>query len=144
MEQLVRDTRIAQIYEGTNGIQALDLVGRKLVRNKGAYVREYLDEVRALVAATQGQALSAILFLYREVLEQPLPWLDEVTRAKRPARLPSVMSREEVFLASGPTSGAVMDVRLAATKAGKITGAEMTLRYQAGAFQGSSGQGCRG
>ncbi|PQA39062.1 acyl-CoA dehydrogenase family protein, partial [Amnimonas aquatica] len=52
MEQLVRDTRIAQIYEGTNGIQALDLVGRKLVRNKGAYVREYLDEVRALVAAT--------------------------------------------------------------------------------------------
>jgi CO/xanthine dehydrogenase Mo-binding subunit len=53
----------------------------------------------------------------------------------RPVKI--VMSREEVFLASGPTSGAVMDVRLAATKAGKITGAEMTLRYQAGAFQGS-------
>lgn len=51
---------------------------------------------RDVSAATQGQALSAILFLYREVLEQPLPWLDEVTRAKRPARLPSVMSREEV------------------------------------------------
>ena len=53
----------------------------------------------------------------------------------RPVKI--VMSREEVFLASVPTSGAVMDVRLAATKAGKITGAEMTLRYQAGAFQGS-------
>lgn len=51
---------------------------------------------RDVSASTQGQALSAILFLYREVLEQPLPWLDEVTRAKRPARLPSVMSREEV------------------------------------------------
>ncbi|SIR37256.1 integron integrase [Aromatoleum tolulyticum] len=51
---------------------------------------------RDVSAATQGQALSAILFLYREVLEEPLPWLDEVTRAKRPARLPSVMSREEV------------------------------------------------
>lgn len=50
---------------------------------------------RYVSAATQGQALSAILFLYREVLEQPLPWLDEVTRAKRPARLPSVMSRVE-------------------------------------------------
>ncbi len=54
MEQLVRDTRIAQIYEGTNGVQAMDLVGRKLVRNKGAYVYEYLDEVRALIAETQG------------------------------------------------------------------------------------------
>ena len=51
---------------------------------------------RDVSAATQGQALSAILFLYREVLEQPLPWLDEVTRAKRPARLPSVLSRDEV------------------------------------------------
>jgi CO/xanthine dehydrogenase Mo-binding subunit len=53
----------------------------------------------------------------------------------RPVKI--VMSREEVFLASGPTSGAVMDVRLAATKDGRITGAEMTLKYQAGAFQGS-------
>ena len=51
---------------------------------------------RDVSAATQGQALSAILFLYREVLEEPLPWLDEVTRAKRPARLPSVLSRDEV------------------------------------------------
>jgi CO/xanthine dehydrogenase Mo-binding subunit len=53
----------------------------------------------------------------------------------RPVKI--VMSREEVFLASGPTSGAVMDVRLAATKDGRITGAEMTLKYQAGAFQGA-------
>lgn len=55
MEQLVRDTRIAQIYEGTNGVQAMDLVGRKLVRNRGAYVYEYLDEVRALIAQTQSE-----------------------------------------------------------------------------------------
>jgi CO/xanthine dehydrogenase Mo-binding subunit len=53
----------------------------------------------------------------------------------RPVKL--VMSREEVFLASGPTSGSSMDVKLAATKGGKITAAEMTLRYQAGAFAGS-------
>ncbi|MEL0028949.1 MAG: acyl-CoA dehydrogenase, partial [Perlucidibaca sp.] len=44
------------IYEGTNGIQALDLVGRKLVRNKGAYAKSYLAEVRDLVAATSGDA----------------------------------------------------------------------------------------
>ena len=59
MEQLVRDTRIAQIYEGTNGIQAMDLIGRKLVRNQGAYVQPYLAEVRALAAALQADAVLA-------------------------------------------------------------------------------------
>ena len=39
MEQLVRDTRIAQLYEGTNGIQAADLIGRKLTRDKGHMMR---------------------------------------------------------------------------------------------------------
>jgi integron integrase len=50
---------------------------------------------RDVAAATQGQALSAILFLYQEVLGQVLPWLDEVTRAKRPARLPTVLTPME-------------------------------------------------
>jgi hypothetical protein len=53
MEQLVRDTRIAQIYEGTNGVQAMDLVGRKLVKNRGAFVHSYLSEVRELIAEVQ-------------------------------------------------------------------------------------------
>ena len=47
-------------------------------------------------ASTQNQALSALLFLYRQVLGLDLPWLDGVVRAKRPARLPTVLSREEV------------------------------------------------
>jgi integron integrase len=47
-------------------------------------------------ASTQNQALSALLFLYREVLHQPLPWLDKVVHAKRPIRLPIVLTREEV------------------------------------------------
>ncbi len=47
-------------------------------------------------ASTQNQALAAILFLYREVLETPLPWLDSVVRARRPARLPVVLTRDEV------------------------------------------------
>jgi integron integrase len=47
-------------------------------------------------ASTQNQALSALLFLYREVLEQEFPWLTEVVRAKRPRRLPVVLSRDEV------------------------------------------------
>lgn len=49
-----------------------------------------------VASATQNQALSALLFLYREVLEINLPWLDEVVRAKRPARLPVVLTRQEV------------------------------------------------
>jgi integron integrase len=47
-------------------------------------------------ASTQNQALSALLFLYREVLEKDLQWIDGVVRAKRPVRLPVVLSREEV------------------------------------------------
>lgn len=46
MEQLVRDVRIAQIYEGTNGIQAQDLMGRKVVKNKGVFVASYMAEMR--------------------------------------------------------------------------------------------------
>ena len=51
MEQFVRDVRIAQIYEGTNGIQAMDLVGRKLAMNGGRGLRAYLALVAENVAA---------------------------------------------------------------------------------------------
>ena len=49
-----------------------------------------------VAASTQNQALSALLFLYREVLQQNLPWLEGVIHAKRPIRLPVVLTREEV------------------------------------------------
>lgn len=45
MEQIVRDTRISQIYEGTNGIQALDLLGRKVVKNNAVAVFALIDEI---------------------------------------------------------------------------------------------------
>jgi len=51
--QHYRDARIAQIYEGTNGIQAIDLVMRKLPMEGGAVVRAYLDELRKVVAAVK-------------------------------------------------------------------------------------------
>jgi hypothetical protein len=47
MEQIVRDARIGQIYEGANGIQALDLVGRKIMRDGGALMLELLEEMQA-------------------------------------------------------------------------------------------------
>lgn len=49
-------------------------------------------------ASTQNQALSALLFLYREVLDDPLPWLDDLIRAHRPFRVPVVLTPEEVRL----------------------------------------------
>jgi integron integrase len=51
---------------------------------------------RHVAASTQNQALSALLFLYRDVLGVELPWLDDIVRAKRPERLPVVLSRDEV------------------------------------------------
>jgi integron integrase len=51
---------------------------------------------RNVAPSTQNQALSALLFLYREVLERELPWLDDIVRAKTRERIPVVLTREEV------------------------------------------------
>jgi integron integrase len=51
---------------------------------------------RHVSAATQNQALAALVFLYREVLEVPVGWLTALVRAKRPTRVPLVLSRDEV------------------------------------------------
>jgi integron integrase len=56
----------------------------------------HLATQRNVAASTQSQALSAILFLYREVLGIELPWLENVTRAKKPQRLPVVLTVQEV------------------------------------------------
>jgi site-specific recombinase XerD len=51
---------------------------------------------RKVSAATQNQALQALLFIYRHVLDIELPWLDNVTRATNEKKLPVVLSRQEV------------------------------------------------
>ena len=56
----------------------------------------YLARECKVAASTQNQALSALLFLYKEVLKQEIGWLDGVERAKRPARLPVVLTKDEV------------------------------------------------
>ena len=69
--------------------------------------------VRARVSAsTQNQALAALLFLYRDVFREPLPWLNEVVRARRPERLPSVLTREEVRLVLAEMRGTARLVAL--------------------------------
>jgi len=59
-----------------------------------------------VAASTQNQALSALLFLYREVLEKEFGWLDDVVRAKKPKRLPVVFSPEEAMAVIGQLKGA--------------------------------------
>jgi site-specific recombinase XerD len=56
----------------------------------------FLAVKRHVAASTQNQALSAILFLYRDVLKQELGWVNDVERAKKPERLPVVFSKQEV------------------------------------------------
>jgi len=55
----------------------------------------WLANVGQVAPATQNQALAAILFLYRHVLEMDLPWLHEIVRAKKQKRLPSVLTQDE-------------------------------------------------
>ena len=56
----------------------------------------HLAVKRQVAASTQNQALAALLFLYKNVLKEELPWLKNVERAKRPARIPLVLTRAEV------------------------------------------------
>ncbi len=83
VEQIVRDVRIAQIYEGTNGIQAMDLVNRKVLRDGGSTLRSLLENIRA----------EAVPEAFRVGLVAALDRLETVTaelvsRARQDAELP--------------------------------------------------------
>ncbi|MDK2777079.1 MAG: acyl-CoA dehydrogenase C-terminal domain-containing protein [Pseudomonadota bacterium] len=58
-EQYVRDIRITQIYEGTNGIQALDLIGRKVAANNGAFYKLFEADINAFIAEQDGNEAAA-------------------------------------------------------------------------------------
>ncbi|MFL1417627.1 acyl-CoA dehydrogenase C-terminal domain-containing protein [Pseudomonas fildesensis] len=73
-EQLVRDVRITQIYEGTNGIQALDLMGRKIVGSGGAFYTLFADEIRQFIATAD-----ADLGEFTKPLGAAVDNLDELT-----------------------------------------------------------------
>jgi hypothetical protein len=79
MEQFVRDARVTMIYEGTNGIQALDLVGRKLPRDGGRAVRAFFGEISAFLTENQNDvALAPYLAPVKAALgqlQQATMWL---------------------------------------------------------------------
>ena len=76
MEQFVRDARIAQIYEGTNGVQAMDLVGRKIGKDGGRGVRAFFDAVGQDIAAAKAAGDPASL---ADPLDQALKHLQAAT-----------------------------------------------------------------
>ncbi|MFJ4433011.1 acyl-CoA dehydrogenase C-terminal domain-containing protein [Pseudomonas sp. NPDC089395] len=78
-EQLVRDVRITQIYEGTNGIQALDLMGRKVVASGGAYYRLFSGEIRQFIATAGGELdeFAKPLAAYLDQLDGLTEWVLE-------------------------------------------------------------------
>lgn len=73
-EQWVRDCRIAQIYEGTNGIQALDLLGRKVVGSKGELLKPLLADIHAIVAQADAEWT-----VQAEQLQQAAQLLEQAT-----------------------------------------------------------------
>jgi len=78
VEQYYRDNRLNPIHEGTHGIQSLDLLGRKLMQNKGAGLRQLLGLIQACCArAAEYDSLTAL----RQPLEQHLAGLTRVTQA---------------------------------------------------------------
>lgn len=100
MGRLGRAKRTEDAYVGwirrfilANGKRHLETMG---VREVEAFLP--LLAARDHVApSTQNQALAALLFLYRDVLERDLPWVEVIQRAKRPRRLPTVLSEAEVM-----------------------------------------------
>ena len=88
MEQFVRDARIAMIYEGANGIQALDLVGRKLPKDGGRAVMAFFGEVGAfLKAARRDEALAPFVEAACSGAAAPAAG-DDVVHAERAWRKP--------------------------------------------------------
>lgn len=78
LEQFVRDARIAQIYEGANGIQALDLVKRKLLLNQGTAVQDFIGLIKASIAKCQIQE-NGSLKVYSDKLADAVKLWDEVS-----------------------------------------------------------------
>ncbi|MBN8429921.1 acyl-CoA dehydrogenase C-terminal domain-containing protein [Microbulbifer salipaludis] len=119
-EQLVRDVRITQIYEGTNGIQALDLIGRKTVANGGAYFELFAADVQAFIDANaENEAVAEFI----APLATELQRLKDVTAtvleaAKTDPNAPGAASVEYLHL-FGYVAYAYMWAKVAAVAAGQ-------------------------
>jgi butyryl-CoA dehydrogenase len=131
MEQLVRDARIGQIYEGTNGIQAMDLVGRKLPMSDGKLIERFLQPLRAFLKNHEGDErmteFTAPLGMVAEKLENAAATLLRRC-AENPAEIGAGAS--DFLQLFGLTALAFMWARMAEISLGR-SGADEALFYDA-------------
>jgi hypothetical protein len=134
--QHLRDARIAAIYEGTNGIQAIDLVMRKVPLSGGAVVRAYLDELRATVKAVQTAndpafgAAGARLAEAVDSLDRATTWL--LSKIEKEPQAPLAGATPYLRLFGNAAGGCMLaDEALAALR---IAGAEPAARIAIARF----------
>jgi alkylation response protein AidB-like acyl-CoA dehydrogenase len=113
-EQFVRDARITQIYEGTNGIQAMDLIGRKTLGSKGALVKAFMADVEQFLVQHQSQAaVSQFIQPSRDALASLAEVTDGIlANAKKDASLPGAVAVDYLHLV-GYVAYAYMWLRMA-------------------------------
>jgi alkylation response protein AidB-like acyl-CoA dehydrogenase len=115
MEQLLRDTKICCLYEGTTGIQALDLIGRKVLGNKGVLLNDFCDEVLGFCKTHQTGAIAE----YCATLQEYVELWQEVTQdiAMKSAKNPDEIGAASVdyLMLSGYITLAYMWIKMAKT-----------------------------
>ena len=79
-EQLVRDTRISQIYEGTNGVQAMDLLGRKVAGSKGAMMEVFIDEVNSYINETSAEHMQEFIIPLKSAISDLAEFTQDVLK----------------------------------------------------------------
>ena len=132
--QHLRDSRILPIYEGTNGIQAADLIGRKVLRDGGEAVREYIDELHSVVNGLSelehdaGPSIRKQLAAAVDILEQATEWILTEGASDPDSALAGSAHYLRLF---GITAGGAMMARTAKAAVGKFAaGTGDTAFYQ--------------
>jgi hypothetical protein len=132
---LVRDARIAQIYEGTNGIQAMDLIGRKLLLNQGEFLKIYLEEIHGYLESIEH---SVMLLPFVEALKMAANTLEQVTKAifsgvKDDAFLPGTAANDYLHLV-GYVSYTYMWAKMAQASQSKVAESFHDAKLKTGLF----------
>ena len=122
--QHYRDSRIAPIYEGTNGIQARDLVGRKVLRDRGETAKEYMAEIRSIAAdaanlAAPADSIGRALTTSVDALSRTTDWLIEIGTEAPGRAFAGATAYLELF---GVVAGGALMARSAIAAAGSLSG----------------------
>ncbi len=133
--QHYRDARVAPIYEGSNGIQAIDLVMRKVIRDEGGAAREYIDEIHSLINGMNERPEDDVAIIRRhlatavDALENSTDWLIE-TGGRDP--VDALAGASHYMRLFGITAGGAMLARAAMTALATLNGKGGGAEFHAG------------